>query len=53
MAGDRLEPDIRMGRRAGIATALVLSGISTWEMAEAAPPEERPHYLLETLAGLV
>jgi phosphoglycolate/pyridoxal phosphate phosphatase family enzyme len=53
MAGDRLETDILMGRRAGIATALVLSGISTWEMAEAAPPEERPDYVLETLAGLV
>lgn len=53
MAGDRLETDILMGRRAGIATALVLSGIATREMAEAAPGDERPDYVLETIAGLV
>lgn len=53
MAGDRLETDILMGRRAGIATALVLPGIATRQMAEAAPPDERPDYVLESMAAFV
>jgi len=42
-----------MGRRAGLATALVLSGVSTQEMAEASSQEQRPDYILESIAGLV
>jgi len=52
MAGDRLETDILMGRRAGLATALVLSGVSTREMAEAAPEEQRPDYIIDTIGDL-
>ncbi len=53
LAGDRLETDILMGRKAGMATALVLSGVTTREAAAAAPEEMRPDYVLETIAELV
>ena len=36
MVGDRIASDIEGGRRAGLATVLVLSGASTREEAEAA-----------------
>lgn len=52
LAGDRLETDIVMGKRAGLGgTALVLSGVSTREMLATAPVQ--PDYVLETIAGLV
>ncbi len=51
-AGDRLETDVVMGKRAGLGgTALVLSGISTREMLATAPAQ--PDYVLETIAELV
>jgi len=49
MIGDRLETDIEMGRRAGLLTCLVLTGISTKQEAEALPPHSQPHWIIDTI----
>ncbi len=51
MVGDRIASDIEGGRRAGLATILVLSGASSREEAETA--EQPPDYLIDDLAGLL
>jgi HAD superfamily hydrolase (TIGR01450 family) len=51
MVGDRLASDIEGGRRAGLATVLVLSGASSRAEAEAADPP--PDHIVEDLAGLL
>jgi len=51
MVGDRLASDIEGGRRAGLATVLVLSGASSREEAESA--ERPPDLVLEDLSGLL
>lgn len=51
MVGDRIASDIEGGRRAGLATILVLSGAGTREQAETA--EHPPDLVLEDLAGLL
>ncbi|MBP2017825.1 phosphoglycolate/pyridoxal phosphate phosphatase family enzyme [Symbiobacterium terraclitae] len=51
MVGDRLETDMRMGREAGMATALVLTGVTRREQVEHSP--WKPDYVLESVAGLV
>ncbi len=51
MIGDRVSSDIEGGRRAGLATILVLSGATTRE--EAARAEPQPDHVLERLADLV
>lgn len=50
MVGDRLETDIAMGRAAGIATALVLSGVTTRRDLEQAT--QLPDYVWGSLAEL-
>lgn len=50
--GDRLDTDIRGGRSAGLASALVLTGIDDAWTALAADPAERPEYLLGDLGEL-
>lgn len=50
MVGDRLETDIRMGREAGMATAVVLTGVTRRE--DIARAEWQPDYILESVAGL-
>ena len=52
VVGDRLDTDILGGNRAGMATALVLTGVDTVRTALAADVGERPDYLLASLAEL-
>jgi len=51
MVGDRLETDMRMGFNAGIATAVVLTGITTRAHLEASPVH--PQYVIESLRDLL
>jgi HAD superfamily hydrolase (TIGR01450 family) len=51
MVGDRVASDVEGGRRAGLATVLVLGDSTTREEAEAAEP--RPDHVVEDLAGLL
>lgn len=51
MVGDRVSSDIEGGRRAGLATVLVLSGTTAREEAEVADPA--PDFVLDDLAGLL
>ncbi len=53
MVGDRLGTDIAMAARAGLASALVLTGDSTREEAAALPRGEQPTYVLERIDELL
>ena len=53
MVGDRLSTDIRMARAAGMASALVLTGDTTAEALAAAPPEDRPTWVLDRVDRLL
>ena len=44
--GDRIYTDIKSGLNAGIATILVMSGETTYEILEESP--EKPHYVMES-----
>ncbi|MFJ6003717.1 HAD-IIA family hydrolase [Arthrobacter sp. NPDC092385] len=50
--GDRLDTDILGGNRAGMSTALVLTGVDSVRTALAARVDERPDYLISSLAEL-
>jgi glycerol 3-phosphatase-2 len=50
--GDRLDTDILGANRAGIPSAMVLTGVDGARQVIAAAPDSRPHYLLEDLRGL-
>ena len=52
MIGDRLDTDVEGGRAAGLATLLVLTGVSDAAELLAAPPERRPDYIGADLAAL-
>jgi len=52
MVGDRLETDILAGKEAGMMTTLVLTGVSTREMAESADASMRPDCIIESVASL-
>ena len=51
MTGDRLETDVKMGKDAGMAAAVVLTGSSTRQQAESAVPA--PDLILENLGELL
>ena len=51
IVGDRLETDIRMGREAGMATAVVLTGVTTPESLAAS--DIQPDYVLHRLDELL
>ena len=51
MTGDRLETDIAMGQRAGMDTALGLTGAP--DPQAAAQSAQQPTYILEQLDGLL
>lgn len=53
LAGDRLDTDVECGNRAGIPTALVLTGVSTKADAKAAPPPRRPTAVFRDLSELI
>jgi glycerol 3-phosphatase-2 len=52
VVGDRLDTDIEGGRAAGLATLLVLTGVSGAADLLAAPPELRPDYVAADLGSL-
>ena len=52
MVGDRLDTDIEGAVGAGLDSLLVLTGVSQPRDLVAAPPERRPTYVAEDLAGL-
>jgi 4-nitrophenyl phosphatase len=52
MVGDRLDTDIRVGRRVGLLTVLTLTGVTSREQAERATSEERPDFTIESLEEL-
>lgn len=52
MLGDRLDTDIAGARGVGMASALVLTGVSTREEAEQADPESRPDHVARTIPDL-
>ena len=51
--GDRIDTDIRGANRAGIDSVLVMTGISARKEALGAKPEDRPGYIIDTLAELL
>jgi len=51
MVGDRLETDIAMGKAAGLATVLVLTGIT--RPGDAAIAQWRPDHIIESLEDLL
>ncbi|MBU1661273.1 MAG: HAD-IIA family hydrolase [Chloroflexi bacterium] len=50
MVGDRLETDMLMGNRAGMSTALVLTGVTQW--ADLSDSSVQPDYTLENVADI-
>jgi HAD superfamily hydrolase (TIGR01450 family) len=52
VVGDRLDTDILGGNRAGMATALVLTGIDRAKQVLAAPADQSPDYILRDLRQL-
>lgn len=52
MIGDRLDTDIAGANRAGLPSALVLTGIDQAKQVLAAVPDERPTFILDDLRGL-
>jgi phosphoglycolate/pyridoxal phosphate phosphatase family enzyme len=52
MIGDRLDTDIRVGRRVGLKTVLPLTGVTTPAVLESAAPEERPDFVIDSLEEL-
>jgi len=51
IVGDRIETDIVMGKRLGLTTVLVLSGIT--RPGDPRIAELRPHLVVESIAALV
>lgn len=52
VVGDRLDTDIEGGRAAGLATLLVLTGVSDAAEVLAAPPALRPDYIAADMGAL-
>lgn len=52
VVGDRADTDIRAGRRAGMPTALVLTGVTTPDEVPHLPPDQQPDYIFHNLEEL-
>lgn len=52
LVGDRLETDIATGKKVGVITVLVLSGISNRQEAKAMHPRRQPDYVISSLREL-
>ncbi len=50
LVGDRIETDMIMGKKAGMATALVLTGVTTWEVLRQSSLQ--PDYVWESVAEM-
>lgn len=53
LVGDRLDTDIAIAKRLSMPSALVLTGISTQDHLQAAPPEQQPDWVLVSLAQIL
>lgn len=53
LIGDRLDTDIAIAKRAGVPSALVLTGISTLDDLQTAPSEQQPDYVLTSLLEMM
>jgi HAD superfamily hydrolase (TIGR01450 family) len=53
VVGDRLDTDIAGARAAGLDSVAVLTGVTTSESLLAAPPEQRPTYLVASLVDVI
>jgi HAD superfamily hydrolase (TIGR01457 family) len=51
--GDRLDTDVAGANKAGLGSALVMTGVTTRKELLAAKPDSRPTYVLETLKDLL
>ncbi|MBM4333290.1 MAG: HAD-IIA family hydrolase [Deltaproteobacteria bacterium] len=51
LVGDRLETDMVMGKKAGMATALVLTGVTTREVSRQSPIQ--PDYIWESVYEII
>ena len=51
--GDRLDTDVLGANRAGLGSALVMTGVTTRKELLAAKPDSRPSYILGTLKDLL
>lgn len=52
LVGDRLDTDVLVGKRAGLHTVLVLTGVTDEKALQEAPPEMLPERVIRTLAEL-
>ncbi|MEV0712231.1 HAD-IIA family hydrolase [Nocardia aurea] len=52
VVGDRMDTDIEGANRVGLASLLVLTGVSTLDELRAAPPERVPTFVADSLAAL-
>jgi 4-nitrophenyl phosphatase len=53
MIGDRLDTDIAAGKRIGVYTVLVLTGVTTRREAESATSEYKPDKIIDNLSELL
>ena len=53
LVSDSLTGDIRMAKKYGMPTALVLTGEASLAQAEAAAPKDQPNFVLDTVAGAI
>jgi phosphoglycolate/pyridoxal phosphate phosphatase family enzyme len=52
LVGDRLDTDVVCGRRAGVWTVIVLTGVTSAEEIAQAPARLKPHWVLNSIADL-